>query len=206
MQKFVLGAGVSLASLLILISRGTTHAQSIKQENKPKNVYVVIKKNDTLTKIAKKHNSSYVRIFNANKKIKNPNIIYPGDKLRIPANNEKLPKRIIGFSVQNKVVSNNKSQLYSVNSKYSSSKKSSGVNASIWDKLAACESGGNWGINTGNGYYGGLQFTASTWRSVGGSGLPHQNSRLEQIKRGKILQARSGWGQWPACTSKLGLR
>ena len=77
---------------------------------------------------------------------------------------------------------------------------------SVWDSLAKCESGGNWATNTGNGYYGGLQFSAATWRSVGGSGLPHQNSREEQIKRGKILQARAGWGQWPHCTAKLGLR
>ncbi|MBE7325321.1 DUF348 domain-containing protein [Nocardioides sp. Y6] len=76
----------------------------------------------------------------------------------------------------------------------------------VWDRLAQCESGGNWSINTGNGYYGGLQFSAATWASVGGSGLPHQHSREEQIKRGKILQARAGWGQWPHCSAKLGLR
>lgn len=67
---------------------------------------------------------------------------------------------------------------------------------SVWDKIAKCESGGNWSINTGNGYYGGLQFSAATWRSVGGPGLPHENSREVQIKYAKILQARSGWGQW----------
>jgi resuscitation-promoting factor RpfB len=55
-------------------------------------------------------------------------------------------------------------------------------------------------------YYGGLQFLPSTWRSVGGSGMPHHASKAEQIKRGKILQQRSGWGQWPACSRKLGLR
>jgi len=67
---------------------------------------------------------------------------------------------------------------------------------SVWDKIARCESGGNWSINTGNGYYGGLQFSAATWHSVGGTGLPNQHTREEQIKRAKILQARSGWGQW----------
>ncbi len=77
---------------------------------------------------------------------------------------------------------------------------------SVWDRLAQCESGGNWSINTGNGYYGGLQFSASTWAAVGGTGLPHQHSREEQIKRGQILQARAGWGQWPHCSSRLGLR
>lgn len=76
---------------------------------------------------------------------------------------------------------------------------------SVWDRLAQCESGGNWSINTGNGYYGGVQFSAATWRAMGGSGLPHQNSREEQIKRAKILQSRSGWGQWPGCAKKLGL-
>jgi uncharacterized protein YabE (DUF348 family) len=66
----------------------------------------------------------------------------------------------------------------------------------VWDKIAACESGGDWDINTGNGYYGGLQFSAATWKSVGGPGLPHEQSREVQIKYAKILQARSGWGQW----------
>ena len=75
-----------------------------------------------------------------------------------------------------------------------------------WDRLAQCESGGNWATNTGNGYYGGLQFSASTWRSVGGTGLPHQHSRETQIEMGKRLQARAGWGQWPACTRRLGYR
>ena len=77
---------------------------------------------------------------------------------------------------------------------------------SVWDRLAQCESGGNWSINTGNGFYGGVQFSASTWRAMGGSGLPHQHSRETQIAVAKKLQARAGWGQWPGCSSKLGLR
>jgi Transglycosylase-like domain len=76
---------------------------------------------------------------------------------------------------------------------------------SVWDQLAECESGGNWSINTGNGYYGGLQFSESSWHAVGGSGLPHQHSREEQIKRGEMLQAQQGWGAWPSCSAKLGL-
>jgi resuscitation-promoting factor RpfB len=88
-------------------------------------------------------------------------------------------------------------------------RKSSGSSTpsgSVWDKLAQCESGGNWSINTGNGYYGGLQFSLSTWRAQGGEGYPHQASREEQIRIAKKLQAAAGWGQWPACSSKLGLR
>jgi Transglycosylase-like domain len=74
-----------------------------------------------------------------------------------------------------------------------------------WDALADCESGGNWAANTGNGYYGGLQFSASTWQAVGGTGLPSEHSRETQIHFGQILQARSGWGQWPHCSAELGL-
>jgi len=83
---------------------------------------------------------------------------------------------------------------------------SSTPSGSVWDKLAQCESGGNWSINTGNGYYGGLQFSLSTWRAYGGSGLPSSASREEQIAIAKKLQADAGWGAWPACSSKLGLR
>jgi resuscitation-promoting factor RpfB len=88
----------------------------------------------------------------------------------------------------------------------SSSSSSSTPSGSVWDKLAECESGGNWSINTGNGYYGGLQFSLSTWRAYGGDGYPHQASREEQIRIAKKLQAAAGWGSWPACSSKLGLR
>ena len=77
--------------------------------------------------------------------------------------------------------------------------------ASEWDRLAQCESGGNWSINTGNGYYGGLQFSKQSWEAVGGTGLPHQASKEEQINRAVKLQAIQGWGAWPACSARLGL-
>jgi uncharacterized protein YabE (DUF348 family) len=88
----------------------------------------------------------------------------------------------------------------------SSTPSASVASGSVWDRLAQCESGGNWSINTGNGYYGGLQFSLSTWRAYGGSGYPHQNSRAQQIAIAQKLQAAAGWGQWPACSAKLGLR
>jgi len=70
------------------------------------------------------------------------------------------------------------------------------ADGSVWDRIAECESGGNWSTNTGNGYYGGLQFSAATWQSVGGAGVASDHPREEQIKRAEILQKRSGWGQW----------
>lgn len=81
----------------------------------------------------------------------------------------------------------------------------SNSNEDIWEKLAQCESKGNWSINTGNGYYGGLQFNLSAWNGVGGQGYPHEASRDEQIMRGKMLQAARGWGPWGACSKRLGL-
>lgn len=75
-----------------------------------------------------------------------------------------------------------------------------------WDRLAQCESGGNWAISTGNGYYGGLQFSLSSWRGVGGQGYPHENSRAEQIHRGRLLYNQGGWDHWPGCTRKFGWR
>lgn len=80
------------------------------------------------------------------------------------------------------------------------------VPAGPWDALAKCESGGNWSINTGNGYYGGLQFSLGTWRAYGGTGLPSQHSREEQIRIAtKLRNAQGGYGAWPACAAKLGL-
>ena len=76
----------------------------------------------------------------------------------------------------------------------------------VWDSLAACESGGNWAINTGNGYYGGLQFNLGTWQAYGGSGLPSENSREQQIAVAERLRAATGgYGSWPHCASSLGL-
>jgi resuscitation-promoting factor RpfA len=77
-----------------------------------------------------------------------------------------------------------------------------------WDALAQCESSGNWAINTGNGYYGGLQFSASTWAAFGGTGYaPRADlaTREQQIATAEKTLAAQGWGAWPACSAKLGL-
>ena len=78
--------------------------------------------------------------------------------------------------------------------------------STVWDALAKCESGGNWATNTGNGYYGGLQFSLGTWQAYGGSGLPSNASRGTQIAIAtKIRDASGGYGAWPACAASLGL-
>ncbi|HET6627255.1 MAG TPA: transglycosylase family protein [Nocardioidaceae bacterium] len=78
-----------------------------------------------------------------------------------------------------------------------------------WNRLAQCESGGRWHINTGNGYYGGLQFSASTWRAFGGRKFArnaHRARRVEQVTIAKRVKHAQGWGAWPACSARIGLR
>ncbi len=80
------------------------------------------------------------------------------------------------------------------------------VGDDVWAKLAQCESGGNPATNTGNGFYGMYQFTLETWQALGGTGYPHEADAATQTAMAKKLQAQAGWGQWPGCADKLGLR
>jgi uncharacterized protein YabE (DUF348 family) len=129
----------------------------------------------------------------------------------IVRHNGEIVKRV---KIKSRLLSKPKTEIILVGTRktttaHKSSGKSSGSSTpsgSVWDKLAKCESGGNWSINTGNGYYGGLQFSLSTWRAYGGSGLPSNASRERQIAIAKKLQADAGWGAWPACSRKIGLR
>jgi hypothetical protein len=78
-----------------------------------------------------------------------------------------------------------------------------------WDRLAHCESGGRWHIATGNGYFGGLQFSSSTWRAFGGkryAALPHHASRTQQVRIAERVRHAQGWGAWPSCSRRVGLR
>jgi hypothetical protein len=76
----------------------------------------------------------------------------------------------------------------------------------LWARLRQCESGGRYSINTGNGFYGAYQFVPRTWRSLGYPGLPHQAPPEMQDEAARKLQARSGWGQWPVCSRRIGAR
>ncbi|GAC1441927.1 MAG: transglycosylase family protein [Mycobacteriales bacterium] len=87
----------------------------------------------------------------------------------------------------------------------SASAASSSASDSDLAKLRTCESGGNYATNTGNGYYGAYQFALQTWHSLGYPGRPDQASPATQDAAVRQLQARSGWGQWPACSARYGL-
>lgn len=177
-----------------------------------KKVYVV-RAGDSLSSIAGKQGAeSWRSIYDANAIVKNPDLIYPGERLVIPPKGAKLAHRplpvVQPVQVRHWVPAQpSRSRAHSHFTSSGSSHRSSSVaGGSVWDRLAQCESGGNWSTSTGNGFYGGLQFTPGSWRAAGGSGMPNQASREEQIRVAQQLQQQQGWGAWPACSSKLGLR
>ncbi|MDQ0747421.1 LysM repeat protein [Streptomyces africanus] len=81
------------------------------------------------------------------------------------------------------------------------------ADSGVWDRIAQCESGGNWHINTGNGYHGGLQFAPSTWRAYGGTAYAptaDRASKSQQIAVATKVQRAQGWGAWPTCSARAG--
>ena len=81
-----------------------------------------------------------------------------------------------------------------------------GGDDALWQRLRNCEAGGNYQRNSGNGYYGAYQMSAGTWHSLGYGGLPHEAAPEVQDQAARKLQTRSGWGQWPACSRRVGAR
>jgi LysM repeat protein len=169
---------------------------------------VTVRPGDYLEKIATNNNTTSDRVYEANTSIADPNIIYPGQQLRVPSANEVLAPRQAPQSQAQVVTASEVTQAPVTDASSASSGSQSASppvsSGSVWDAIAACESGGNWSIDTGNGFYGGLQFTLGSWQAAGGTGLPSQASRDEQIARAQILQSRQGWSAWPVCSVKAG--
>ncbi len=224
-----LTAVISIAAISAVIG-SVGQAKALSPNTPTNNVSntVQVASGDTLSGIASIYQTTYMRLFDANPQVQNPNLIYVGETLQIPAPNEQLPNRLMPNQATPADTDNTApapSQTPEVTAPVSQTSEtppptppqptptttatasdvSSTPGPSVWTQLAQCESSGNWSINTGNGYYGGLQFTLSSWQSVGGSGYPNQASESEQIALGQTLQARQGWGAWPACATKLGL-
>jgi len=216
MRLFALSAAVVLSALVLGASGSVAHAAPTSDTKKDDaSQTVTVQPGDNLSAIATAHDSTVQRLFDANENITNPDLIYPGDTLRIPSETEQLTDRPMPQAAAPVVAPQ------AVAPQTATAQVAAPVvrrvaepapaqvapaGGSVWDQIAACESGGNWAINTGNGYYGGLQFTLSSWRAVGGSGLPSDASRAEQIARAETLQARQGWGAWPVCAARAGLR
>jgi nucleoid-associated protein YgaU len=186
----------------------TTHkATSDKEESKK---FVTVKHGDYLTKLARHNHTSALRLFYANKSIKDPDLIFPDQKLRIPAPDEKLKARPVPSNHQ--LAKPTKTESAEAASPQRVTRRATAPSigdGSVWDRIAACESGGNWHINTGNGYYGGLQFSSSTWLGYGGGAYASRADLAtseQQIAIAQKVQAGQGWGAWPVCSYKAGAR
>lgn len=175
---------------------------------------------DYLSKIAEANGTTYQRLYYANTGINDPDLIYPGEQVRVPASDEQLTPRPLPENAPAEV----KAQTATPEQESAAAAPQtdaapapraqtqvtapSVAGGSVWDTIAACESGGNWAINTGNGFYGGLQFTASTWAGYGGLNYaPRADlaTREQQIAVATAVQAGQGWGAWPVCSAKAGV-
>ena len=220
MRKYALMVALAAALSIVGLNKETAWAETANKPQPPpvaQTIIVTVQPGDCLSTIADSYGISYVRIYDANMQIVNPDLIFPGESLVIPNASAVLATRILPATepsspppevatlptadqtIQQPVaapepspstVSNQTPQL---------------AGQSIWYSLAQCESSGNWAADTGNGFYGGLQFTLSSWNYVGGVGYPNQASPSEQIMRAQMLQARQGWSAWPVCSVQLGL-
>jgi LysM repeat protein len=161
---------------------------------------------DTLSAIAHELDGvdTWHQLAEANaSKLPDPNLIFPGQVLQLTAAEGVQPASAPAGS---SAPAETASETTTTTTSETSTTTTTSSDAGVWDRLAQCESGGDWAINTGNGYYGGLQFALSSWEWVGGEGYPHEASKQEQIARAEILLERQGWDAWPACSSALGLR
>jgi LysM repeat protein len=200
MRLPVFVAGLVMATVFLVGGSRPVHAQGTNnqktQDAKPTPVTVVVNPGDNLSAIADAHQTTYVRLFDANTNIVDPDLIYPGDTLRIPNPSEQLADREIPADyVAAHPVTTYQSPAVSTYTPAAPVSYTSGTN---WDRIAACESGGNWAINTGNGYYGGLQFTQATWAGAGGLAYaPRADlaTPAQQIAVASTL----GLGNWPVC-------
>ncbi len=190
------GAAITAGALLVMGATTGIAAAAVRYE---------VTAGDSLATIAEEHGykgeSAWRRLYSANPSLEDPDLIVPGQKLRIPDRDEHVkPRALPKVTVAPRLETT------------TSASRSAPVEAppaapstSVWTELAACESGGNWAANTGNGYYGGLQFSLETWQGLGGSGYPHEASAATQIAMAQRLQAQQGWGAWPGCAAELGL-
>lgn len=200
------------ARLGVVLALGAALATSAAVQPAAAGTVHVVQRGETLAGIARAAGLDAWRpIWDVNASIVHPDLIYPGQRLAVPAKGEKVRQRPLPEGLRPAVLSSKatsrsyRSERARVRSDRARARPSA-TGSSVWDRLAQCESGGNWGINTGNGYSGGLQFSASTWRAAGGSGSAHRASREEQIRVAKRVLARQGWGAWPACSRRLSLR
>ena len=185
----------ALMTSALLTTSPHTHApsQNIQNHQNSQTNVVVVNQGDTLDGIAQAHQTTYVRLFDANPGIVDPNVIDVGDRVRIPEPSEQLPDRPLPQPVVPAVSYQAPAQTYA-----SAPPITSYTSGSIWDRIAACESGGNWSINTGNGFYGGLQFTQATWAGAGGLAYAPR-ADLATPAQQIAIASKLSLSNWPVC-------
>ena len=206
------------ASLLLGVAPGA-HAQVKNKQNQTKTakpvVNVTINEGDTLSAIATSHNTTYQRLYDANTIINDPDLIYPGQTVRIPDPSDQiahreLPAKVVAVVAPQPAVADEPeasvpaapAPVYQKPVQHVATASAPSVaGGTMWDRIAACESGGNWSINTGNGYYGGLQFTQATWAGAGGLAYaPRADlaTRDQQI----AIASKLSLSNWPVCGAR----
>jgi LysM repeat protein len=202
----------------VALARPTVAAQPAPAAPAPAPVTHTVASGESLTAIGRQFGlngpSDWRRLYDANPQVAHPDVLHVGMVLTIPAADAVLQQRPLPLPppppaprVQRASGSGgSRQQAPARASRAAAPAQAASAGSGVWDQLAQCESGGNWGTSTGNGYYGGLQFSQGSWNAVGGSGSPANASREEQIARAEQLRARQGWGAWPACSRRLGLR
>lgn len=189
--------GLTLAGSVLLFKATPVQAEEAVSEVKADQKYVIMA-GDSLSIVAEKHAlESWVPLWNANQIIEHPDVIHPGQELIIPA----------GETVERPLPQSAATQPAPVHTVLPTAKANRRVvsQAAVYHngaggllaRIRQKESGGNYAINTGNGYYGAYQFDLATWRGVGGSGLPSQASPEEQDMRAQMLYDRRGCSPWP---------
>ncbi len=224
MKKLLLSAATILSISSVIIAAPLVSALSFQ---KPKQVAVVhvaaakpaapapapapvmvqVQAGDYLEKIASDHNTTYLRLYYANTDIKDQDLIFPGQTLRIPADDEQLsarplatnaPVAVVAAVAANPAVETAPVSRPAVTANFDT------TDGGVWDRIAACESGGNWAINTGNGYYGGLQFDVGTWGGYGGYATANLAPKSVQIERANQIRAARGYSPW-TCAAIVGI-
>ena len=199
----------SVCALVILAQPAAAVDERIATRIPARKVTVRVKAGDTLSQIADAHNvpGGFERLHFVNRhRISSADLIEPGTVLRLPVR----AGRVIEYAPRREPEvsrswdrSSSSAVSPSASSSASSQPSYSTAGSHNWDQVAQCESGGDWGANTGNGYYGGLQHSLSTWRAYGGTGYPHEHSREAQIAVAERVLAGQGAWAWPHCGAYL---
>jgi LysM repeat protein len=204
-------AFVALFGVAAIFASGNPKVNAQTKTNAPDPaVRVTIQQGDTLSKIADANRTTYIRIYDANADVQDPNVIYAGDTVRIPSEGEQLPDRplpqaqpVVTYTAPAPAPVPEPTAYAPAPAPAPRVSQPAATNyasgSTVWDHIAACESGGNWAINTGNGYYGGLQFTQATWAGAGGlQYAPRADlaSRDQQI----AIASKLSLSNWPVCS------